>query len=276
MKEPKRRINLGDSSVRDRLNSNKPGDAKDIGHVWMEQKKLAKEVWQLAPDRKPLAEYIKPIYKKLKETTKRKSTHIKEVKLNLRKNSRDSSTPKSKKLNGKSNHTKRRRVAIAGSALAVSFFLVKSLVSSDTSKDTPGVLSAGTETTQDGRTEEQPTFKVLYPSDKADLEAVTRKSPSGVLLHTYRDSIDGVEIEVTQQELPASFKDSPVTELEKVAKNFQAVNVIQIDESLVYHGLDEKTGVQSLFAVKSDTLISIRSSQKLSDDKWAGYILSLK
>lgn len=152
-------------------------------------------------------------------------------------------------------------------------FVVTNRNSSD---NISGVLSAGTETPQDGRTEEKPGFKVLYPGDKKDLVAVTRKSPSGVLIHTFLDSIDGTEIEITQQELPAILKENSATELQKIAKSFQATDIIQIDETLVYHGLDEKTSVQSLFTIKSGTLISIRSAQKLSDDKWAAYVLSLE
>jgi hypothetical protein len=104
---------------------------------------------------------------------------------------------------------------------------------------------------------------------------VTRRTPTGVLLHTYRDSLEGTEIEVTQQELPESFKTSPSTELEKMAKSFQATDVIQIDQSTIFHGLDEKTRVQSLFTIKANVLISIRSAIKLSDDIWAAYFLSL-
>ncbi len=64
--------------------------------------------------------------------------------------------------------------------------------------------------------------------------------------------------------------------LKELAKNFQASSVIQRDSLMVYHGLNEKTDVQSLFFIKEDVLFSIRAERKVVDDSWTGYILSLQ
>ena len=121
---------------------------------------------------------------------------------------------------------------------------------------------------------EKPKFPILYPSTKSpDDFDVVRISPDGAdVSYTYLDQItsDGVVFKITQQEVPEGF------DLEKTATDFQATNIIQIDEGKVYHGYSEKGGVQSLIFTKNDKLITIRSPQKLTDDQWAGYIISLQ
>ncbi len=127
-------------------------------------------------------------------------------------------------------------------------------------------------------TDEKPTFSLLFPSPKlAGDYQVSKISPEGNdAAFTYLDELEGAQLRVSQQQLPAAFTDNPAGKLEEVAKNFQATNVIQIDDTKVYHGFSEKTGVQSLVFIKNNLLIFIGSSSKLSDDTWAGYILSLK
>jgi hypothetical protein len=139
--------------------------------------------------------------------------------------------------------------------------------------DTNQTSSSGSD---DGRTEGPPSFAVLYPKNKENLVAVTRKTPSGDIIHTFKDEISSIEIEVTQQELPASFKEDKVTKLENMAKGFLADNIIQVDTITIYHGMDERTGVQSLFFIKNESLFSVRAASQLNDDIWAAYIASLQ
>jgi hypothetical protein len=75
---------------------------------------------------------------------------------------------------------------------------------------------------------------------------------------------------VTQQEVPKKF------DLEKTATEFQATDIIQIDDNKIYHGYSEKGGIQSLIFIKNDKLITIRSPEKFTDDQWAGYVISLQ
>jgi hypothetical protein len=160
----------------------------------------------------------------------------------------------------------------------VGYFLVSRASNADTEvTDTLGASNEGS-VAQDGRIDTLPEFNLLYPGNKdaSSLVNVTRKSPDGTVIHTYKDTLESIEIEVTQQALPESFKSSIDTELEKLAKSFQATSIIQIDDSKIYHGLNDKTGVQSLILVKNDLLIFINSSKKLSDDVWAGYVLGLR
>ncbi len=120
---------------------------------------------------------------------------------------------------------------------------------------------------------EKPEFQLLYPAgSKEDEFEVVRISPDGSApSYTYVDRLAGdtTVFQVTQQLIPRNF------DLEKTARDFQATNVIQIDETKVYHGYSERGSTQSLMFQKNGNLISIRSPQKLTDDQWAGYIISL-
>jgi hypothetical protein len=233
----------------------------------LEQRRLSEERWKLGPDEKPLPQELKEFLVKNFQRLKKLVTSV-ELPKNLWANLT--------KLKFKVTKNPKVYGLIAGIiALFLPLFLVLGQGNRSDVPKSLGVSSEQSTGTNDGKTDEKPAFSILYPQGKKDLLEVTRRTPTGVLLHTYRDSLEGTEIEVTQQELPESFKTSPSTELEKMAKSFQATDVIQIDQSTIFHGLDEKTRVQSLFTIKANVLISIRSAIKLSDDIWAAYFLSL-
>jgi hypothetical protein len=172
----------------------------------------------------------------------------------------------------------KRVLVIVALAIFVSIFLVRVITSEKSPTSTLGVTSTekGATQTDDGRTDEELNFDVLSPSEEPGLQSVKRKSPSGDLLFTFKDSIDGINIEVTQQKLPPNFEVAPAVELEKIATNFQATNVIRIDDSVAFHGINEKTGIQRLFTIKQGILISIVASAKVPDDSWVGYLLKLQ
>ena len=119
-------------------------------------------------------------------------------------------------------------------------------------------------------------FQPLYPAGVQDNPTVTRQTPSGEIIHTYGDELAGTQIEVTQQKLPSKFRESGNIELATMAKNFLADRTIQVNDLIIYYGIDEKTGVQSLFFIKNESLFSVRSASQLKDDIWAAYIASLQ
>ncbi len=267
--ERRKAPSLNSDSIRRRLATAPPERRSDIGHIWRNQKRVAPEKWELAPDESPLLAELKEIISK---------SFVKIRKSTLLRNLLQKALYYKHALRSQIARQPKKYVAIALGAFLITP-LALAMINQNHHHEQKDTLGASTDTSslpEDGATDEKPVFSILYPSGKQNLEAVTRKTPSGELIHTYRDTIDSVEIEVTEQALPSSFKDTQASELEKMAKNFQATNVIQIDEMKVFHGLNEKTQVQSLFTIKNQVLISIRSSAKLSDDTWAGYILGLQ
>jgi hypothetical protein len=102
-----------------------------------------------------------------------------------------------------------------------------------------------------------------------------RKTPADDVILSFQDQRDSLVIEVTEQKIPDSFRGKVAEQTEKIAKDLQATDIIQIDDIRIYHGVSEKTGVQSLVTTKKDLLIFMRSDVKQSDEFWAAYYLSL-
>lgn len=124
----------------------------------------------------------------------------------------------------------------------------------------------------------KPSFTMVLPKGKKESQfKFARVSPDeNAPTYAFIDLIGETKINISEQEVPKQFDYNRAVELERVAKDFQATNVIQIDEDKIYHGYSEKLRVQSLVFIKKDRLIFIKSPEKLSDDTWTGYILNLQ
>lgn len=129
-----------------------------------------------------------------------------------------------------------------------------------------------------GLPRETPSFDLLIPSDKSykDFDIVRLSPASNEPVYAYIDKIESVDINISEQKVPEQFNYNQDVELERVAREFQATDVIQIDGIMVYYGLSDELKVQSIIFIKNDLLVFIKSPQKLSDDTWAGYITNLK
>ena len=123
-------------------------------------------------------------------------------------------------------------------------------------------------------------FSILFSSSavEQDIEVVRVSPPQSDTVYGYNDTVGGVVVNLSQQEIPDSFNAQDIDgSLRDLATGFNAQNVIQIDETLVYHGSSGSNGgTQSLLFVKDGLLIFIASPAQLSDDVWAAYILSLQ
>lgn len=130
---------------------------------------------------------------------------------------------------------------------------------------------------QGGLPREKPTISLLIPKGKtvSGLDVV-RISPEGNdVVYAYIDKYEGQDIMLSQQKVPKAFDYNRNAELERVAKEFQATDVIQVDANKIYHGLSDKTKQQSLIFIKNDRLVFIKSPAVLSDSLWASYYLGL-
>lgn len=122
-------------------------------------------------------------------------------------------------------------------------------------------------------------FEILYPlgTPKSELSIVDVSPPEQPNVYAYIDVLDGVDIKLSQQQLPESFIDDESAKLLETAENFNAKNVIQIDDYNVYHGYtDNNGGVQSLVFIKEGLLIFAVAPKEIDDNLWAAYISSLK
>lgn len=91
----------------------------------------------------------------------------------------------------------------------------------------------------------------------------------------YRDSIGGVEITISQQQLPSGFKDDTANKVKKLAEDFSATKAITTANPTAYLGQDVK-GPQTVIFSKKDLLVFIQSTNKIDEHDWAEYITNLQ
>ncbi len=234
----------------------------DLFNIWDDQRRMDAEDKKMSQE---LADTKKKARELQKTLRKNKYGEVKLATTNKLKN-----IPIKSKDLVKSNK-KFTKIIAFGMILLVVGVVASSIFTNDPS-ETLGESTS--QTASEDLPRENPDFSVLYPKGKSanDYDTV-RISPDGSEpSYTYLDKfLDSDQIfKVTQQEVPNEF------DLSKVATDFQATNIIQIDQEKVYHGYSEKGGIQSLIFVKDGKLILIRSPQKFTDDQWAAYIISLK
>ncbi|MES2875995.1 MAG: hypothetical protein V4678_00835 [Patescibacteria group bacterium] len=122
-----------------------------------------------------------------------------------------------------------------------------------------------------------PDYPTVLPAGKSakDLGGWTRVSPEDRdPVYAYVDQIDGVPISVSQQPLPASFKENPDSAVRNLAFANNATKTITVSGTTVHLGSSTK-GPQSVIFQKGETLILIKASTLLADEKWEKYIQSL-
>lgn len=127
-------------------------------------------------------------------------------------------------------------------------------------------------------TETAPRFQAVLPSGKSinDLGGWTRVSPPGETpAFAYTDTINDVNLSVTEQQLPATSKKELNSKVADIAKQYNSNNKVEAKDTIVYIGNSSK-GPQSVISTKGGLLILIKSQSKISDNSWADYIDSLQ
>lgn len=123
-----------------------------------------------------------------------------------------------------------------------------------------------------------PGFQTILPSGSSikDLGGWERISPSSSdPVYAYSDALGGTSISVSEQPLPASFKDSTDAKVADLAKGYNATTKIDAKGTTVYIGNSAK-GPQSTIFVKKGLLILIKSQAKIDTKTWTAYVSSLK
>lgn len=125
---------------------------------------------------------------------------------------------------------------------------------------------------------QQPGYTTLLPTNKtvSELGGWQRVSPNDAEpVYAYSDSIDGTAITVSQQPLPASFKDAPNDTLRELAKAYSATEELTVDGVTVFVGTSSK-GPQSVLFIKSNLLVLIKSQKEITPTLWSSYVQSLR
>jgi len=194
------------------------------------------------------------------------------------------SLPSFKKIRTLLGHVKKtavkipRKFLIGGAIVLVIglYFLLRpaSLATTENPADAPRDVSKAATSLQHGT----PDYDTILPSDKTieQLGGWTRVSPPDRNpVFAYIDTIGNAQINVSQQPLPKGFEIESDGHLEQLAAGYKANQKITAGSTPVYIGTSAK-GPQSVIFSKSNLLILIKSTVKISNDKWTTYVNSLQ
>lgn len=130
---------------------------------------------------------------------------------------------------------------------------------------------------KDTQTTSTPQYQTVLPSGKTikDLGGWKKLTPpNSNPFYTYADSIDGIAVNVSQQQLPPSFQSNTNEKVAELAKSYNATSRLTVSGMTVYIGISAK-GPQSVIFTKDNLLIFIQSKHKIANDSWKRYITSL-
>lgn len=122
-----------------------------------------------------------------------------------------------------------------------------------------------------------PNYTTVLPKEKSidQLGGWKRVSPPEKdAVFAFNDMVDKVPISVSEQPLPATFKNDINGQVADLAQKFNATNKIDAGGTTVYIGTSSK-GPQSVIFTKNNVLILIKSEKKIEDTAWASYVQSL-
>lgn len=123
-----------------------------------------------------------------------------------------------------------------------------------------------------------PIFNTILPEGKT-IEVLGGfalvSPPDKPAAYAFLDIINDIKIKVTQQQAPDNLISNPDNELKTIAADFNANNLLPVDDRVAYVGQSIK-GPQSVIFYKNDLLILIVSEQKVDDQAWIKYLSSLK
>lgn len=126
-------------------------------------------------------------------------------------------------------------------------------------------------------TAKEPEYETVLPKGKniSELGGWKRISPPEKdPVFAFADSIDGVNISVSEQSLPPSFKSDLNNQVAQIAQKFNAIDKIDGGGFTMYIGSSSK-GPQSAIFTKNGLLILIKSEKKIKNTSWAAYAQSL-
>lgn len=143
-----------------------------------------------------------------------------------------------------------------------------------------GFLGIGIYQVHSSRADEasvKPNFQPILPEGKTisslgDWQKLT--TPNNDVFYAYVDTINGVTVNVSQQQLPGKFKGDVHNKMLEMARGYNANVKLDADDIRVYIGTSAK-GPQSVLFTKNEVLVLIKSWATIPDSDWVAYIKSL-
>jgi hypothetical protein len=123
-----------------------------------------------------------------------------------------------------------------------------------------------------------PSFSTILPAGENinHLGGWVRISPpKSAPVYTYVDHINGVQVDVSEQQLPPQLQSNTASQLYQVAQNFGADSKLTAGDSTFYIGTNANDA-QSVILAKDNLLLLMKSVQIVPNDKWMNYINSMQ
>jgi hypothetical protein len=173
-------------------------------------------------------------------------------------------------------HTRRQVVLNLAVVLAatgiIGYLLVHDASSDNNSGEVQGSVTSSIPTNV------TPDFPVLTPLGTGvdDLGGFAKISPKDApAVYAYRDTISGIPIKVSQQQLPDTLRTDQANKVRELAEGFNAKNPLEVGDNTAYIGASTN-GVQSVVYVKGENLVLIASDNTISNSDWVTYIGNLR
>lgn len=97
-------------------------------------------------------------------------------------------------------------------------------------------------------------------------------SPDGDVFYAFADTVNGVTVNVSQQQLPGKFKDDLSNKMLEMARAEKLTTNLEANDGVnVYLGTSAK-GPQSVMFAKNGVLVSMKSWATIPDAEWITYI----
>lgn len=124
----------------------------------------------------------------------------------------------------------------------------------------------------------KPNFQAILPKGKTieslgGWEKLT--SPNGDVFYAYADTVNGVNVNVSEQQLPGKFKNDLTNQMQAMARAYNANTKLDANGTTVYVGTSAK-GPQSVLFTKNDLLVLMKSWAAIPDADWITYINSFQ
>jgi len=123
----------------------------------------------------------------------------------------------------------------------------------------------------------QPNFRAVLPEHKT-IESLggwqKLTAPNHDVFYVYLDTINGVDVNVSQQLLPGKFKGNVTQSMLEMARAYNANVTLDADGVTVYVGTSAK-GPQSVLFTKNGVLVLMKSWATIPDSDWVAYVKSL-
>lgn len=101
-------------------------------------------------------------------------------------------------------------------------------------------------------------------------------SPDGDVFYAFADTVNGVTVNVSQQQLPGKFKDDLSNQMTQMARAYNANTKLQADDDVTIYVGSSAKGPQSVLFTKNGVLVLMKSWAAISDADWITYVNSLQ